>query len=163
MQIRKLHTSDAAGFHALRLEGLRVCPEAFGASFEEESRLSVADVAKRLAAGCVFGGFSDAGRLEGVVGLAQSQTSKTRHIATIWGMYVRPEARGGGLAGALMEAAMAEADGTCTSIRLSVVSTNQAALRLYKRMGFTPWAVDREALLVDGVYFDEVLMRRSCP
>ncbi|WP_259944476.1 GNAT family N-acetyltransferase [Sulfitobacter sp. W002] len=161
MQIRKLHAEDAAVFHALRLEGLHAHPEAFGASFEGEANLPLADVAKRLEAGCVFGGFSESGRLEGVVGLAQSQAPKTRHIATIWGMYVRPEARGGGLAQALMEAAMAEADGRCISIRLSVVSTNQAALRLYKRMGFTQWAVDTEALLVDGAYYDEVLMRRS--
>lgn len=161
MQICRLHASDATAFHTLRLEGLRAHPEAFGASFEEEASLPLDDVAKRLEAGGVFGGFNDNGRLEGVVGIAQSQSPKTRHNATIWGMYVRPEARGRGLARALMEAAMAEANGACTSIRLSVVSTNQAALRLYQQMGFTPWAVDTEALLVDGVFYDEVLMRRS--
>lgn len=161
MQIRKLGARDAAAFHALRLEGLRSHPEAFGASFEEEANLTLADVAKRLGSGCVFGGFSDAGYLEGIVGLAQSQSPKIRHIATIWGMFVRPRARGAGLAAALMEAAIAEASADYTSIRLSVVSTNQVALRLYERMGFTTWAVDTEALYVHGVYHDEVLMRRS--
>lgn len=82
-----------------------------------------------------------------------------RHIASIWGMYVRPAARGTGLSRLLMAAAVDDARTTCRSIRLSVVSSNGAAIRLYESFGFKAWAIDTEALKVGDVYHDETLMR----
>ena len=82
-----------------------------------------------------------------------------RHIASIWGMYVRPEARGTGLSRLLMTAAVDEARTMCRSLRLTVVSSNDAAIRLYESIGFKAWATDSEALKVGDVYYDEILMR----
>ncbi|WP_155774431.1 GNAT family N-acetyltransferase [Rhizobium etli] len=42
---------------------------------------------------------------------------------------------------------------------LSVVSSNVAAIRLYRSMGFKEWAVEVEALKVGDIYHDEILMR----
>ena len=163
MLIRQLTATDAEGFRAIRLEGLHRHPEAFGAAFGEEARLSPADFAARLADTLVLGGFDAAGTMQGVIGLARDPAAKSRHIATIWGMYVRPPARGTGLAARLLDAAMAAAFRGCRSIRLSVAATNQPAQRLYRRAGFTAWATDREALLIDGRFHDEILMRRDHP
>ncbi|WP_202049521.1 hypothetical protein [Rhizobium skierniewicense] len=46
--IHKLLASDAQAYRDLRLEGLAAQPEAFGASFEDEAVLSIADFARRL-------------------------------------------------------------------------------------------------------------------
>jgi RimJ/RimL family protein N-acetyltransferase len=159
MDIRKLTGEDAAAFQAIRLEGLQSHPEAFGASHEDEAKLPLSLVSERIASGAVFGGFSDDHALEGVIGILKGQSEKVRHIATIWGMFVRPSARGTGLSSQLLTAAIDEGFRDCRSIRLSVVSTNVAARRLYQRAGFAEWAVDRAALCVDGVFYDEILMR----
>jgi len=45
--------------------------------------------------------------------------------------------------------------------RLSVVSSNRAAIRLYESFGFNAWAIDTEALKVGDVYHHETLMRRD--
>lgn len=161
MRVRKLDAEDAARFQEVRLEGLRNHPEAFGASLDDEAARPIPFVAERLSRGAVFGGFGEDGALMGVIGVVTGQSAKVRHIATIWGMYVRPSARGTGLAAQLMQVAVAEGFRNCRSIRLSVVSTNHAARRLYLKAGFREWAVDHAALHVDGVYHDEVLMRRD--
>jgi len=43
-------------------------------------------------------------------------------------------------------------------VRLGVVTSNASAIRLYLRHGFTVYGVEREALVVDGVSHDELLM-----
>lgn len=157
--IRRLERGDAADFRDIRLEGLSRHPEAFGASYEEELEYSETQVAERITNNAVFGGFAEDGTLAGVIAVARSKGAKMRHIATIWGMYVRPEARGTGLSRLLMGAAVDEAKATCRSMRLCVVSSNDAAIRLYESFGFRAWAKDIEALKVGDVYHDEILMR----
>ena len=46
--MRQLGAGDAAAFRALRLEALRLHPEAFGAAWEEEAALDDAAFAARL-------------------------------------------------------------------------------------------------------------------
>ncbi|WP_349958269.1 GNAT family N-acetyltransferase [Rhizobium sp. ZPR3] len=157
--IRRLDRDNASMFRDIRLEGLARHPEAFGASHDEELDYSLTQIGDRIENNAIFGGFADDGMLVGVVAVARSKSTKMRHIATIWGMYVRPEGRGTGLSRSLMIAAIDEAGQTCRSIRLTVVSSNAAAIRLYESLGFKAWAVDMEALKVGNIYHDEILMR----
>lgn len=159
MLIRRIAGEDVVQFQDLRLEGLKSHPEAFGASYEDEAGLPLTVVSQRLSAGVVIGGFRDDGALEGMIGVMKGQREKVRHIATIWGMFVRPRARSTGLSSQLLKTAIAEASSDCRSIRLSVVSTNLAARRLYQRAGFSEWALDSASLFVNGTFHDEVLMR----
>ncbi|NTF42014.1 hypothetical protein A6U86_04970 [Rhizobium sp. AC27/96] len=157
--IRRLERSDAPAFRDIRLEGLERHPEAFGASHEQELQYSETQIADMISNSVVFGGFAEDGALAGVIAVARSKGAKMKHIASIWGMYVRPDARGTGLSRLLMEAAVKEAKTTCRSIRLCVVSSNGAAIHLYESFGFKAWARDTEALKVGDVYHDEILMR----
>ena len=50
MEIRRLGPQDTAEYQALRLRGLRECPEAFGSTYEEDAQLSLDVVAARLQA-----------------------------------------------------------------------------------------------------------------
>lgn len=43
-------------------------------------------------------------------------------------------------------------------VRLTVVATNKAAVRLYERAGFEQYGLERQALKIDHDYYDEVLM-----
>lgn len=157
-EIRRLGLQDVKIFRDIRLEGLKNHPDAFGASFEEESDQSETQVQGRIESNAIFGGFLK-GRIEGVAAVSRSRAAKTAHIAFVWGMYVRPDARGTGLARLLIERAVAEVKQSCRSIRLSVVASNIPAIRLYESVGFKTWATDTEALRVETTYLDEVLMR----
>jgi ribosomal protein S18 acetylase RimI-like enzyme len=156
---RRLSDADVSAFRRIRLQALRDHPEAFGASWEEEQAQPESRLAERLENGHVIGGFSDAGLLVGTIGIARSRGQKTQHIASIWGMYVQPPTRGKGLARLLLETALKEVGTSVSSVRLSVEANNLPAIRLYESVGFTVWALEREALKIGDVFHDELLMR----
>ncbi len=163
MFIRRLGPRDAAAFREIRLQALQDHPTAFGADHASDAQLPLAAFAQRLQDTAVFAGFADANevRMLGTAGLFRANSPKSRHIATLWGVYLRPEARGIGLARPLIDAVTAEAAKDCRSLRLSVQADNAAAIRLYQAAGFVEWARDHGALLVDGQLYDEILMRRD--
>ena len=156
--VRRINDSDLDDFIRIRLEALRLHPAAFGASYEDWKQKSAEFFAERLRVENVFGGFDLQNTLQGMIGVSSNTAPKLRHVATIWGMYVCAEMRGTGLSKSLMAAAIEAASGAKT-IKLSVITTNRAAQILYRSFGFREWATDTAALCVDGVFYDELLMR----
>jgi len=160
-QIRPLTESDAAPFRELRLRGLREYPTAFSASYEEDEEVTVGEIAQRLSPkpnGTIFGAFRG-DVLAGVAGVQREQRQKLAHKAFIWGVYVAPEARNGGMGAALLREALRYAAGLgVRQVNLSVNAQNTAALELYRKMGFVEFGLERDFLLVDGVLHDEIHM-----
>jgi len=158
--VRRIIESDLGDFRELRLEALRLHPDAFGASYDECSHKPLQFFAEQLRASHVFGGYDHDNILQGMIGVSRSSLPKLSHVANIWGMYVRSGMRGSGLSSGLMEAAL-EAASSAKTVKLSVVTTNRSAYALYRSFGFTEWATDTAALYVDGIFHDEFLMRRD--
>ena len=159
--VRILGPEDAEAYRELRLDALHLHPEAFGAAHEDEAGLPLQAFRTRLAPpapSAVFGAFAgDA--LVGMTGLLVDPRAKVRHKALVWGVFVRPEARGGRIAARLLEAvvAHARADGV-EQLRLTVVTSNAAARGIYDAAGFRIYGVERHALkLGPGRYVDEEL------
>lgn len=158
-ELRRLRRDDASVFRHIRLQALREHPEAFGASWEEEQDQPETRIAERLESGLVIGGISEGGKIVGTIGISRSNGQKTRHIASIWGMYVSPAARGKGLARQLLNAAVVDLGPPIRSVRLCVEANNDPAIKLYESVGFTRWALEAEALKVGDKFHDEILMR----
>ena len=159
-QIRALGVADADAFRRVRLDALRLHPDAFGSAYEDEALLDRAQFAERLAAPGFtrFGGFAD-GDLVGLVGLQMRTGAKERHKARLFSMYVDAAHRGSGLAQQLIEAVIAGArEAEALVLQLSVAAGNAPAQRLYRRMGFTVYGVERRSLKVGGRFHDEELM-----
>jgi len=159
LHIRRLVPADAALYRALRLEGLKNCPEAFGSTFEAESAEPLSFFEGRLGGGRTFGAFR-ADALAGVAGYFVRPGRKEAHKAMLVGMYVRPDARRSGVGRRLVEAVLDAARGEAELIQLAVVSGNAPALRLYAALGFVEYGVEANALKEGGRYYDEVLMAR---
>jgi ribosomal protein S18 acetylase RimI-like enzyme len=83
-------------------------------------------------------------------------------------MYVSPEFRGQGFGAALVDEAIAHARrlGTVRQILLSVTANNVAASSLYRSRGFERYGLERDALCVDGTYYDEeqmaLYLKKTC-
>src|SRR5260370_20304063 len=103
MYMRQLTPGDAALYRSIRLEGLKESPAAFGSTFEVEFTKPLAWFFDRLSGSVVFGAIRDA-KILGVAGFAGRQEEKEAHKGLLWGMYVRPDARGAGGAGRFVEA-----------------------------------------------------------
>lgn len=160
--LRRLSASDATAYRDFRLRGLQAHPEAFGASWEEEAPQPLAWFENRLDRNVIFGGnLAATSDLGGVAGFYVPDSAKQRHKGVLWGMLVQPQARGTGLAPALIARVLEHAKETVEEIRLTVVSTNAAAIRLYERAGFEQYGLEQRALKVGCDYYDEVLMALS--
>ena len=155
--VRQLTAADAAAYRALRLEGFQNAPTAFGSSYEAESKQTVADFEGWMTRSYIAGAWLS-GRLAGSASFYRLDSAKSAHRGNIWGVYVTPEARGHGVARALMDNVLAFARTQVKQVHLSVVTENASALRLYEALGFTTYGTEPRSLFVDGRYLDEQLM-----
>ena len=76
-------------------------------------------------------------------------------------MYVRPSARKAAVGRRLVETIIEFARHRVELIQLAVVSDNEEARRLYERLGFLEYGIEKKALKQDGHYYDEVLMAKD--
>jgi RimJ/RimL family protein N-acetyltransferase len=158
IKVRRLETHDVTSYRELRLEGLKSHPEAFASAWEDEAGKPTPWWAERLETNTVLGGWIDDSPLLGVAGFRVHGAAKLRHKGVLWGMYVRPQARGTGLAAALVQQVVEQAQTLVEEICLTVVDSNTAAHRLYSAAGFKQYGLERRALKVGSEYYDEVLM-----
>jgi len=121
IQIRRLIKADAPLFRQIRLEALELSPEAFGSSFEQESTQSLGHFEEVLSRSDVFGAFRGVD-LVGVAGYRTQGGAKQAHKGYLWGMYVRPAARGGGVGRQLVQAVLAHARERVELVQLTVVA-----------------------------------------
>ena len=160
IQIRRLTPADAALYRDIRLEGLRCNPEAFGSTFEAETAKPLTFFSERLGGSAAFGAFQDS-ELVGIAGLLIREGRKEAHKGLLVGMYVRPSARKAGVGRRLVETIVEFARQRVELIQLSVVSDNEQARRLYGRLGFLEYGIEKKALKHDRRYYDEVLMAKD--
>jgi RimJ/RimL family protein N-acetyltransferase len=158
--IRQLTPADAALYRELRLEGLNSNPEVFGSTFEAELSKPLAWFFDRLSNSQIFGAFRGS-ELLGIAGFAVREGEKESHKGLLWGMYVRPSARGTGIAQRLVEAVIDFARPRVELVQLSVVVGNEAARRLYGRLGFVEYGIERNSMKHNGRYYDEILMAKD--
>ena len=156
-QIRPLRPDDLPLYRPLRLQALRDHPSAFGSDYEEEQS---GDLSRMIGAppSVTLGGFAD-GTLVGTAGLLVANRVKQRHKGHISAVYVAPAWRRSGLARGLIDqlVAQARADGLSV-LTLSVTVGNEAARRLYQRVGFTVYGVEPRSLRIGDGLLDEALM-----
>lgn len=161
MTVRRLTAADALAFRHVRLEALRLHPDAYGSTLTQWEALPESRYIQRLENGVVFGLWTEKG-LEGLLAYDREDGHNARHRASLHAVYVRKRLRGKGAVDLLIEAAIAQgrADGLA-QIELSVAETNTRAYDAYARHGFVRFGVIPRALLVKGRYVDEIqLIRR---
>jgi ribosomal protein S18 acetylase RimI-like enzyme len=163
--VREANPGDAGQFRDLRLHALQDSPTAFSADYQRnlshptqhwEGMLSMhADESTIFLA-------EHGSQLIGMTGIARGNTPKTRHSATVWGVYVRPEWRGLHIAEALIHACLDWAGARkIVAARLGVTTTNTSAIRCYERCGFKITGTEPRALYYEGQYYDFFMM--YCP
>jgi ribosomal protein S18 acetylase RimI-like enzyme len=153
VRVERLREDDWASFRELRLRSLLDSPEAFGSTYGEESSRTERAwrdwAAGRWLGGtaAVFAGRADDGTAVGIATGAEYQAEP--HVAHVYAMWVVPDARGGGVGHALVDAVADWArDRGCDRLVLSVTESNRTARRFYEACGFEDTG-EREALRED--------------
>lgn len=100
--------------------------------------------------------------LAGVVSFQREGQSreKIRHKGLLFRMYVSPAHSGKGLGRMLLDETIRRARllPAMEQINLTVVSTNDTAKRQYQKLGFRSFALEKNALNDEGIYYDEEQM-----
>lgn len=159
MRIRVLGPADALAVREIRLEGLRLYPQNFGAAWEEEAPQPIEWWERRLASGSCTYGVEIANELAGICVVSLNPRMRRAHIGEIGAMFVRDRFRRRGVANLLMQSAMEWLKGRVLAATLTVNAKNDEARRLYERFGFTVCGQLERELAVDGILYDELLMR----
>jgi ribosomal protein S18 acetylase RimI-like enzyme len=136
-------------------------PQAFVTDAETFGRQSLDDVTRQMRLNhanndfLFLGAFVD-GKLVGVQGLIRHTKTKVRHRTDIVGVFVHPDYRGRGIAGALLDALIdrAHAMQGVEQIVLGVTTTQKPAIALYESRGFESFGVEPRLIRVDDIYFD---------
>lgn len=155
--IRCLTAEDVRSYRDIRLESLQTAPDAYASSYEEESVQNDTFFIGRIEDGGTFGCFSN-DVLIGVSGYFVNKHIKCAHVAAIWGVYLKPEYRGQGLATHLLERVIASLPDSIEQVRLSAGRHNDAARALYRKAGFVEYGLKERVLKIDAQYYDNILM-----
>ena len=157
--IRRLTRQDVEAYRAIRLEALTNHPEAFATAAEDFARRSPAELESLLEQVVVLAATAPDDRLVGIMAYDRG-AGREAHRGWLIQVYVRPEMRGTGCAGALLDAIVEQAKTEVLQLHLSVESRNEPAIRLYKKAGFVLYGSDPRYQFVNGRYVDEHLMVR---
>jgi ribosomal protein S18 acetylase RimI-like enzyme len=160
VDVRLLTPADAEAYRSIRLQALQEQPPAFGALPEDEPSLD--EMAARLTANddrCFFGAFQG-GQLAGIVRFSRYSASNEKHRAYLAGLYVLPPFRRAGCGRALVREALSRATSSARirRVSLTVVTQQEAAIRLYQSFGFRIYGTEQETFSSAGEFHDEYLM-----
>ena len=158
ISIRPLIDEDAAAFKPLRLKAIQDAPTAIWPTHAEESSRTLEETSNRIRATAhqiVFGAFAGP-VLVGIAGLRRDPLAQVAHKAVLWGVFVDPAHRRGGIAGRLLHAAITHARAArVLQIHLCVNAENPRAQALYRNAGFETFGIVRRAMRVGDRFYDE--------
>ncbi|MEN3275227.1 MAG: hypothetical protein V7631_1017 [Massilia sp.] len=147
--VRPLAAHEWPLYRSLRLRALADAPAAFGSTLAAEQDRADEDWAWRLGLAASSGRDHPlVAEVGGVaVGLAWAKFDPNEaQLVNLFQMWVAPEARGCGVAAALLDEALAWARSRkARTLQLGVMCGNDAARRLYERAGFVAFGAPEPA------------------
>jgi ribosomal protein S18 acetylase RimI-like enzyme len=158
--VRRLGDGDYEAMREIRLEGLRLHPECFGADLEMEEAMTREQWLSRMASAATFGAYVGEA-LGGIAVFARPRSKKTAHTGELGAMYVRAGFRGHGVGDALIEAVVDHAVKEVEQIKLTVNAQNAYAIALYERHGFRVIGKYPNSLRIGERDYDELVMIRA--
>lgn len=158
MIARALEAGDLAALASLRLEGIRLFPNAFLLTEAEALAASDAALMGWIDSGNAHGLFDD-DRLIGFAGLHGQTFAMSRHRVHMGPFYVTPTSQGTGAADLLL-AHLTDVARTrvCTQMELWVDEANARARAFYARHGFSTQGRIPAAVIQDGAPRDDLFM-----
>jgi ribosomal protein S18 acetylase RimI-like enzyme len=163
IRIVALSAAHARQCRALMLHAYEHAADAFTSTVEERAGEPESWWIRRIAdptgMAMAFGAFAGT-ELVGAVALEFSAKPKTRHKASVIGMYVVPEWRGNGAARALVQAAIdrCRSRGDVRVVQLTVTDGNEPAIALYRSAGFEPFGTEPMAIRTAAGFRSKVHM-----
>jgi RimJ/RimL family protein N-acetyltransferase len=161
MKYRELTIEDFDAYNQLREMALNVGTEIFVSTNDEERNNRKSKFSSRIEDdnSFVMGAF-EGNILIGIVTFIKEERIKIMHKGGIYGMFINPDHQGKGVGSELLSFTLEKASKMTglRQINLGVMSINLNAIKLYEKMGFKPYGVEKEAVFVNETFLDELFM-----
>ena len=162
--IREVIFDDLQKYRKLRLEALKMHPEAFGRDYETDKKLPLSFWENNLRTdliGTIFIAESE-NCLIGMSGIRCSDSLKMSYNSGIWGVYVSADYRREKIGEKLINACINWAkQKKLLTVKLAVTNINASAICLYLKCNFQIYGVDPKVIKANNIFYDELLMVRS--
>ncbi|MGZ3775971.1 MAG: GNAT family N-acetyltransferase [Pseudobdellovibrionaceae bacterium] len=161
--IRQLEPNDSEIYYKIRLEGLRLHPEAFGTGADAWSNATDEQVKELLKNSSqddfVLGYFHDS-ELAGVIGLKREKKHSVGHKGTVWGLIVLPRFRNNGIGKALLKKLIEKVSDhvELKYIRAVVTISPLNAEKVFNSCGFTSYGIEQRGIKEGTDFFDQSFM-----
>jgi ribosomal protein S18 acetylase RimI-like enzyme len=162
--IRKLQPHESAIYREVRLACLKNAPDYFGSTYEEEvlhPKIFFETYIETASPDHVIFGAFDAERLIGITGFNRMARQRASHRGEVVQVYVDPNYRGQNIGEKLLRRVLEYGftlDGI-EQIQLSVIASNQTAIRLYEKLGFKTFGVQPRYFKAGDTYMDQQFMQ----
>ena len=159
IEIIRLPPEKWPEYKEIRLRSLKEEPQAFTVSYEEEENKPDAQWEYRLKHSLfVFAQAND--RLVGIMSSYIDRFKKSSHIAHIVNVYVDKDYRGQGVGKRLLSELIYDikVNTSIKKIETTVTVGQDAAIHLYKSLGFKEAGKYHKSLYHNFIYYDEILM-----
>jgi len=160
LAVERLGVADLDALRAIRLEALRLHPDSFCMDLDVAEAMTNEQWCESLSRGTWFGIRKD-GALIAIAAFTRPSSKKLRHTGELSAMYVRADARGSGVADALVRGIVDHVVNEVEQIKLTVNADNVRAIKLYERHGFRVAGRLPHIIRVAGNTYDELVMVRA--
>lgn len=158
IEIKILGVDELNDFREIRLSALAKAPAMFGSTYDVEIVKPLSFFQICLSNSTIFGVYHK-DRIIGLAALIQESGIKLAHKAVLCSVFIEPEFQSQGIATALLRAVIAYSQAQVEQVLLTVAADNQSAIKLYQKMGFEMYGVEKKALKNNNEYTDELLMK----
>ncbi len=163
IQIRKLLPNESNSYREIRLECLKKFPRNFGSNYHDEkekAKLFFQPFIEQLNIdNFVIGAFHN-NSIIGISGFNRYEGEKTKHRGRIIQVYVNPEYQGQNIGTDIIKSTLAEAFKLTEieQIEINVLATNKKAEKVYEKIGFEAYGLQKNYLKIGSTYYDHKMM-----
>jgi len=164
IRIRRLQPQESGVYREVRLTCLKNVPQYFGSTYDEEvlnpKFMFEMLIEEESPDHVMFGAFEDE-RLIGITGFNRMARQRAMHRGEIVQVYVDPGYRGQNIGERLIRQTLDYAFNLngIEQVQLSVVASNQTAIKLYEKIGFRTFGIQPRYFKVRDTYLDQQFMQ----
>ena len=162
--IRKLQPHESVVYREVRLACLKNVPQYFGSTYEEEvlnPKFQFETFIENESPDHVMFGAFDDEQLVGITGFNRMARQRAMHRGEIVQVYVDSNYRGQNIGEKLIRHTLEYAFtlNGIEQVQLSVIASNQSAIRLYEKIGFRTFGVQPRYFKMGDTYLDQQFMQ----
>src|SRR5215213_7400627 len=162
--IRKLQPHESSLYREIRLACLKNASDYFGSTHEEEAsnpRLKFETFIENKSQDHFMFGAFDHDDLIGITGFTRMIRQRDRHRGEVVQVYVDSKYRGQNVGEKLSRSVLEHAfalDGI-EQVQLSAIAGNENAIKLYEKIGFRTFGIQKSYFKMGDIYTDQCFMQ----